>query len=552
MNRMNLNAMKQTAIIACLLIGISISGIAQNKNTILHSNKGVIMCFHDNSSVEWIIAPSVKPDVLTIYDVTAKVKKVKFVSDIDSIEFIAKVNKPIDFIVLYKEDTAQTRINFTNQIPNTISMENKLLSLSMFWSEAKYNFAFYDQLTFDWDSLYRAYIPLMMKTANDVEYNTLMRKFVGSLQDGHTNFNSVNDIAYKDFIPMVVTYFHDTLTITVIDSLLLNTYPLGSKILKINGMQADEYMDKFVNPYVHSRFKPTQQGLAAEKLLSASKLDDKITLTYLTPQGEIRTNTPPRNGSKNRLNPQISRKDNDNMKLMDVSWIDNTNIAVLTINSFNNLRIDIIKMFNNIKDTLYHADGIIIDIRKNGGGVTEVAKYLIKHIIKDPYFLGLSAETRIHNAGNKAQGNFITEWEDFYKMKAYEQTPAIPNYIEDSIKRFDCPIVILFSSFTFSAAEDFLIMLAEHPNRPLFIGQPSYGSTGAPLVIRDWPIDGSFVRICSRRMRFPYSQKPFIEGIIPDIWVKYSFEEYMSGVDKDINVAVQELEKQIKENKAKE
>ena len=542
---------RQICLILCLLIGISIVGFAQNKTNVLLSNQKTIMICYDNIKSEWVISPDVKPDIFNIYDLVDKKKKVKFVSDIDSVEFNVKVNHSIDFAVLYKGDTAYTRIDFHNQLPNSISMTDKLLALSMFWSEVRYNFAFYDQLTFDWDSLYKAYISLVEATTTDLDYSELMQQFSGSLQDAHTGIYFRNtSFPYKDYFPMSVQYFEDTLRIISIEESLKDIYPLGSKIIKINGMSADEYMDKYVNPYVASKFKPTQQHLAASALLSAKKLDHKITLTYTTPQDETKTNTPVRNGEKNRDKPSVGKEYNYDRASISISWLENQRkIAHLRLNSFNDLRNSIEEYFEKNKDTLYHADGIIIDLRQNGGGSTTVAEYFLKHIIKDSFFLRFGAEARINNSAKKSSGNYIAENEDFLKMRAFTVYESDTIFIEDSIKRFDCPIVVLISGGTVSAAEDFLIMLYERPDRPLFIGQPSFGSTGGPLVLWDWPIEGGFARICSRRMLYPYSKKPFNEGITPDIWVKYTFEEYMDNVDKDIKVAVKELEKQIQARK---
>jgi hypothetical protein len=539
---------KLIVIMVSLFAIIPFSGISQSNDKVLHSNKRTIRIFEGNRKVDWTISPKVKPDVFELYDKKIKKKTVKFVSDIDSLEFTVKLNKPVNFIVMLKNDTAYTQINFTNRLPNTISPTDKLLSLSMFWSEAKYNFASFNQLTFDWDSLYKSYIPLILETKNDLEYSEIMSKFVSSLQDGHTSFRPKNyKYPYCDFIPMTVKFFEDTLQIVTVRTIFADIFPLGSKIIKINGINANEYMQEHIFPYVDSKFKPTQQVLAARRLVSLKQLDDKLTLTYITPQGEIRTNTPPRDGERNRnISTRIGKDVTYDRELIHIKWIDTANIAVLTINIFDDDRTNLISTFEKIKDTLYYADGIIIDIRQNGGGSTSVAKYFINYIVKTPWFLGLGSETRIHNAVKKAQGNYFTEWEDFYKMRVTEITLPDTVFIADTIRRFECPIAVLFSTFTVSAAEDFLIMLYERPDRPLFIGQPSFGSTGAPLVIWDWPIDNSFARICARKVLFPYSLKPFSEGIMPDIWVKYSFDEFMSGMDKDIEVAVKELEKQIK------
>lgn len=106
----------------------------------------------------WTIDPNNPLDVFDIYDPILKTKKIKFVSSTDSLEFDCKVNEKIYFSIVYKGDTIHSCLNFTNEIENSLSKTDKLFALSSFWSEAKYNFVFYDQLNFNWDSLYKAYI----------------------------------------------------------------------------------------------------------------------------------------------------------------------------------------------------------------------------------------------------------------------------------------------------------------------------------------------------------------------------------------------------------
>jgi carboxyl-terminal processing protease len=187
----------------------------------------------------------------------------------------------------------------------------------------------------------------------------------------------------------------------------------------------------------------------------------------------------------------------------------------------------------------------VIDLRQNRGGVTEVAWHIIKHMVKDAYFLNYAWQTRINSGVKRANGDYIKANRDFLNYSAYQTFRADTVFIPDSVKRFNVPMVVIFSEMTVSAAEDFLIILKERKDRPMFIGRPSFGSTGSPLVLRNLP-NGS-ARICTRRVLFPYSLKPFNEGIVPDIIVDYSFDEFMNpDLDKEMNVAVKEIKKQMR------
>jgi hypothetical protein len=518
---------------------------AQQSKSIMYSNQRLIKYFTENRQNDWSIIPSVNPDVLSLYDATKKTCKVKFVSDIDSVAFTVKADEPVYFSIIYNGDTAHTAIEFTNSIAATLSDNEKLYALSLFWSEAKYNFAFIDKLKFDLDSLYKTFIPRILATTNDYEFYDLMKLFAGSFHDGHTNVNYNDSYTYIDYVPMSVRYFNDDLYIVHVKESLAATFPLGSKIIEINGLATNKYMQKYVEPYVDSDFKPTVRLLSASRLLSAKLQTDTLTIKYLTPNNKFLTNRLTRDG-KNRANePLVGYLPKYPNKEIDITWQKN-DIAVLAFNTFLDRDGDdkLIQKFENLKDTLYQAKGIVIDLRKNGGGSTAVAWHLLKYLIKDDYFLNIAAQTRVNDGLKKANGNYREENKDYYKNMAYLTMPLDTIVIPDSIKRFDVPIVVLFSTTTASAAEDFLIMLYEHPDRPLFIGQPSYGSTGAPLIVWGFPKNG-FARICAVRILFPYSMKPFTEGIQPDILVNYTFEEFMSGKDKDIETAVRELQKLI-------
>ena len=46
---------------------------------------------------------------------------------------------------------------------------------------------------------------------------------------------------------------------------------------------------------------------------------------------------------------------------------------------------------------------------------------------------------------------------------------------------------------------------------------------------------------------FPYSMQPFNEGIVPDILVEYTLDEYLNQtIDKDVATAIDLLSNQIK------
>jgi len=75
--------------------------------------------------------------------------------------------------VLNGKDTARTEIIGIRDLPNRLGSSEKVYTLSRLWSETKYNFVNIDKLGFSLDSLYIAFIPKVLLTANDYEYYQL-------------------------------------------------------------------------------------------------------------------------------------------------------------------------------------------------------------------------------------------------------------------------------------------------------------------------------------------------------------------------------------------
>ena len=435
-------------------------------------------------------------------------------------------------------------------LPNTISMEEKMYFLSYFWSEAKYNFVFIDELDFCWDSLYRATIPKAIATKNDFEYYQVLRKFAASLRDGHTQISDRSQFfEWMDYVPFSGRFINNNFYITSARKPHDEILPPGSRIIEVNGLSIDQYLEEKIYPFINSKSPSTIRFRAQSQLLAADLIRDSLRLRFITTNNETKFHVFARDG-------EATRTDNDEFsgvlqsfpqQAMLLSW-EEDRIAHLTINTFN-FNEARTRMLDSLLNEVSESKGLIIDLRRNGGGSTQVAWQLLERISKQNYFLGFGYQTRINDGVKRANGNWIEENRDFYLSRAYRTHLPDTMYIPDTVKKFNMPIIVLISEFTFSAAEDFLVMLYEMEDRPLLVGTPTGGSTGSPLVIATGMIGenfpgGGFARICTRRVLFPYSLKPFNNSIMPDVLVEYdSFEEFSQGKDKVLETAMEMMRK---------
>lgn len=428
------------------------------------------------------------------------------------------------------------------RFPSKLSTEEKLYRLGVVYSEVKQNFVNYDRITFSWDSLYKQTITEVLKTDNDWDYYLLLKRMMASLNDGHTEIVADWPFAeYCDYPVVNSSIVGNKYFITWTRESLIDSVVIGSEVMKINGVKAEEYVKTYTLPYISaSTEKSRQRGALYATLWNKKDIPYRITFKRRT-DGELVTLTLPRNGEAIRndeLDPNVNITISKPWVPAEISWESNS-IAVMAINTFNEKHLNANKI-DSLVGLVSQSRGLIIDLRRNGGGSTAIAKRLLSYLIKDDYFLTYGWETRINDAVRKAYGYGYDNYKNYYNNIAYRREAPDTIRIDTSIKRLTMPVVILIGHRTYSAAEDFLMMIYEIKERPLIIGEETGGSTGSPLVI---PFEtGVYARICTRRQFFPYSQKLFVgEGIKPDIEINPTIDDLIMGKDVVIERALMHL-----------
>jgi hypothetical protein len=526
-----------------LLLFLAVTGLfCVHGQKMVHSNRKNIMVLVDGKQTNWGISPETNPDRLRVYCSKEKMEVI-FQTDIDTAFFSVSNHDTIKFsIILHSRDTANTEILGIKDLPVNINNDEKTYWLSQIWSETKYNFVNIDRLTFDLDSLYRSYIPLVLKTKNDFEYYQVLQKFMASLHDGHSQVSDNGQFfPYTDYIPVSLEDFNKKVYITLVRKIPgLDSTWVGAELIEVESIPTVRYLESKVFPFISAStdrhllmqgvFK-IQSGLKDEPFRGKiQKRDGKIENIELLRNGEAT-----RTEKDQYWGPAYSYP----KELVEIKWLGN-DIVLLSFNRFYPEDIAIKDFEKHVKD-LYKAKGLIIDLRQNGGGSTEVAWHLQKYLTKKSYFLNYGWETRMNDGVRKANGNWIEEDKDYFLNKAYRFVKPDTIFIPDTLKRIECPAVILIGRYTFSAAEDFLVNIYELPGRPKLIGEETGGSTGSPLVVPDLPGDG-YARICTRRICYPVSYKRFVNcGVKPDIEVKQTIEDYLNKKDVVLDAGIREL-----------
>jgi C-terminal processing protease CtpA/Prc len=412
-----------------------------------------------------------------------------------------------------------------------LSDAEKVYGLSVIWQEANYNFAFFDQVPdLNWDSVYKEFIPKVLKSESVFEYYRILQKFATLLGDGHTSVSMPQYLQQsRERPPIGIGEFQRRVYITNVDEPLKDKIPIGSEVIEIDGIATREYLEKEVFPYMAASTEQYRWRMGVLYMLNG-RPDSEVEITLLTPTGEEKSITLARNRDGLKWYPPIE----DRSELLEFRWIDDT-IGYVALRSFSNRQI--VDDFEAVLPDLYKAKGIILDLRDNGGGSTGIGASILAHFTADT-LIGSTWRTREHVAAFKAWGKFDGEWNQQYREYSdrdawHHGDPYTHPPTEGTV--ITVPVVVLISPWTGSAAEDFLVMTEGLPQFTL-IGQPTTGSTGQPITF-NLP-GGGWGRVCTKRDTYPDGKDFVGVGIQPHIIVEQLPQDMIEGRDAVLDEAI--------------
>ncbi|MBC5775559.1 peptidase S41 [Pontibacter sp. KCTC 32443] len=438
------------------------------------------------------------------------------------------------------------------QLPNTLSVADKVYGLSKFWQEVNYNFVYLDKVDrTKWDNAYREAITKVQQTPNDYEYYRELQKFCALLNDGHTNVYFPQRIDTMQYTNMFGKY---RIFLTNIDNKAIITrtnlsakqeVPVGSEIIEVNGQSTADYLKQHVLPYISSSTDYVLMDWAIANMLKGLK-GETYNITYRTPKGKVKTlSLTHAKTTEKEVYPAMEKRE-----LLELKWYPNQT-AYLALNGFHDPKIN--ELFMQVLPELRKAKALIVDLRGNGGGSTSIGVEILNYLSPDTLLYGSKNSTRQHLASFKAWGKFTeakdtvnNEWATrsllAYQdklMHTFDYKPA-QNKVKQSEKVI-VPTAILIGHRTASAAEDFLIY-ADNQQHMTKIGENSFGSTGQPFMF-ELP-GGGMARICTKKDTYPDGREFVGYGVKPDIEVKMTLQDYIQKKDPVLERALKHLKGQ--------
>ena len=402
-----------------------------------------------------------------------------------------------------------------------LSVEERIAGLSLFWAEARANFAYFDQVPdLDWNKVYLDFLPKVMAAETTRDYYRVLMQLAPLLRDGHTNILPPKELVGTFFArpPLTARLIEDTVVIEAVhSSSLAQRIRPGEEILAIDGIPVHRYAAQNIAPFVSSS---TPQDKAVRMY------------TYQLFSGDAKTRfkLSLRNGAGIEREEIIARTGYTDIVPADVfafrTLSDGT--VYFSLDHFDSN--SSLRAFERVLPQLMQAKALIIDVRNNGGGSTAFANAILAHLTDKPIPAAQSL-IRSDDLYARAMGMHAVMWQRPVK---FEGGTTVPHQV------FAGKVAVLMGPKTFSAGEDFV--LAFHAlKRGITVGETSGGSTGQPLMFA-LPGGGSG-RICIKRDALPDGSQFVGKGISPTVHIAPSLASLREGQDPVLERAIAELQR---------
>jgi hypothetical protein len=194
----------------------------------------------------------------------------------------------------------------------------------------------------------------------------------------------------------------------------------------------------------------------------------------------------------------------------------NQNIGYIFIKDMNGFLTQWYNSFSGVLDFLKNTKGIIIDVRNNAGGISNVSDNILSHFIGKPFLSPAVLDAK----GNKTSGTYLQPDKNYYSA----------------------PVILLQNGVCFSAAEHFINMMREL-EKVTTLGDTTGGGIGNPLK---FTISYNIIINLPTKFELTYEGNSIEwNGIEPDIPIQQTKNDLENGKDKQLEKAIDLLTKKL-------
>ena len=388
-------------------------------------------------------------------------------------------------------------------------------SFTKLWKAMDRAYPYFELKNVNWDEMYAIYYPKVQLVSDEQEYFEIIALMLAELEDGHTN------VVLPSLDKRIFASVRTSGDLAIIDQIGYSAEMAGLRpgdlILELNGKSIEEIIPS-IDISNKSASTPWARKLRAINQLLAVPDDENTVLvvTVLDQTGQEkeielkRLDVP--SGWSSAFNAE---------SIQAVAWEELTDeIGYIRIDRLWNQQEDIVQEFDVALDALLHKEGIILDLRQNGGGDSRIAEKIAGRFLD---------ETFIYGQDVFQQRLFKFAWR---KSVNYSVKPRGEIYPGKLVVLTDYPVM--------SSAE-WLVGSLVDSGRAIAVGRTTGGATGNPI---QFLLPGGVVRYSTASFYRPDGRIVEGQGYTPDIAVDWTITDYIKRIDPDIQAAISWIEQQ--------
>lgn len=334
------------------------------------------------------------------------------------------------------------------------------------------------------DKLFDSLAANIAAPMTDIEFYRYIGTITSRIRDGHTSVfpNENCEWWYGNqnyFLPLLVTCNNNKI-VTDLCASDDRTVPDGSEIVSINGKSSQEILDR-MRPYAprdgynETRVTWVMNNFFAYFYCYCVENPDHFDIEYKTPEGKLMTHRQNATAVDTmwskayRYYPQryiTGRKDS----AITLRFQDDSAVAILRIRTFDKGGLKSMGV-PNFKSAIHHfftvinharVKNLIIDVRDNGGGNPEYARYVISHLLDSSFVYIEQYKTvdRLH--WNECEKRAHARWFPYCGIGTFHPES----------KGYSGNLYVLMDGGSTSTAGDFVACL-DYYQRATFIGEES-------------------------------------------------------------------------------
>lgn len=390
------------------------------------------------------------------------------------------------------------------------------------WSDARYNYAYWDRVAADWDSALDANLALAAQRQSDAAFWHRLEVFAALLNDGQaavvppaavrsrTARPPIRIVAVEGR-PFVADYAEN-------DELRIARPSRGFEIVSVQGVPAAAWIKDSILPGIPGSTAATRWERAVASLLVGER-GTAVQIALKGPGGVGR-------GASLTRSVATSARSPFEPPPLTVDTASG-GITVVHLNSCADA--GVVPRFDRSFAVWTGVRAVILDLRQNDGtgGGRESCYRILARLMSRPF---VTSRWRTPEYRPAYRGPDMPD-----SAGAWFSAPPDTIVPRPDLPAFDGPVALLSSARTAGAGADLLVAFRNAQRGPI-VGEPSAGGTGQVLTL---PLSrGWFFRVTVTRDAFPDGSEFAATGIAPEIAVTETVADFQSGKDAVLERAV--------------